>query len=289
MNQSNIKAAPQIALVETGSLRRAWMGAVSCAGPLWNRCPPAVAHGRACFGMTPLRSMTIRSSGVQSSFWKHFGTTFSRTPTPAITGQSSRFRISFDYLFWNKEPAGYHLFSILWHVLSGVLLYYLLRRILGSLLEAMAGQVRLERTHRFVRPRRSFSRCSGSFIPCTAPQSIMFPAGPTVWPFSSQPPLAPLFAGTGPVSLVDSPEACLFWRCCPPYSRFARARRCALGSSLFLLYLFGFERRPRLRLKFLVLTACVLVVSLYAGLRQLPEHHSEPGPRLAGLPRCAVS
>ena len=41
----------------------------------------------------------------------------------------------FDYLFWNKEAYGYHLSNVLWHVLSGVLLYYLLCRILESLLE----------------------------------------------------------------------------------------------------------------------------------------------------------
>ena len=40
----------------------------------------------------------------------------------------------FDYLFWNKEPFGYHVSNVLWHVLSGLLLYYLLRRILGLLL-----------------------------------------------------------------------------------------------------------------------------------------------------------
>src|ERR1044072_2278588 len=34
----------------------------------------------------------------------------------------------FDYLFWNKEPYGYHLSNVLWHVLSGVLLYFLLCR-----------------------------------------------------------------------------------------------------------------------------------------------------------------
>jgi hypothetical protein len=41
----------------------------------------------------------------------------------------------FDYLFWNRNPLGYHLSNVLWHVLSGVLLYFLLCRILRSLAE----------------------------------------------------------------------------------------------------------------------------------------------------------
>ena len=46
---------------------------------------------------------------------------------------------------------------------------------------------------------------------------------------------------------------------------------------MFLLYLFAFERKPPLRAKFLVLAVCLLVVSLYGGLRQLPEHHPDNG------------
>ena len=37
----------------------------------------------------------------------------------------------FDYLFWNTNTYGYHLSNILWHVASGVVLYFLLRQILG--------------------------------------------------------------------------------------------------------------------------------------------------------------
>ena len=33
----------------------------------------------------------------------------------------------FDYLFWSKDPYGYHLSNVLWHVLSGVVLYHLAR------------------------------------------------------------------------------------------------------------------------------------------------------------------
>jgi tetratricopeptide (TPR) repeat protein len=51
----------------------------------------------------------------------------------------------------------------------------------------------------------------------------------------------------------------------------------ALWILMFLLYQFAFESKPRLRAKFLVLAVCLSVISLYAGLRQLPEHHSDNG------------
>ena len=52
----------------------------------------------------------------------------------------------FDYLFWNKAPYGYHLSSVLWHVLSGVVLYYLLCRILGIVSGSKARQLLFART-----------------------------------------------------------------------------------------------------------------------------------------------
>ena len=58
----------------------------------------------------------------------------------------------------------------------------------------------------------------------------------------------------------------------------------ALWMLMFLLYLFAFERKPPLRAKLVVLAACLMVVSLYAGLRQLPEHRSENGTSAAWAP-----
>src|SRR5204862_7440919 len=37
---------------------------------------------------------------------------------------------SFDYLLWNAETYGYHLSNLVWHVGSGILLYFLLLRLL---------------------------------------------------------------------------------------------------------------------------------------------------------------
>jgi Flp pilus assembly protein TadD len=55
----------------------------------------------------------------------------------------------------------------------------------------------------------------------------------------------------------------------------------ALWLLMFLLYLFAFQKKPPLRAKFVTLAICLLVVSIYAGLRQLPEHRSESVPASA--------
>ena len=39
----------------------------------------------------------------------------------------------FDYFFWNTDPYGFHLTNVLLHAGSGVLLYFLLRKLLASL------------------------------------------------------------------------------------------------------------------------------------------------------------
>lgn len=180
----------------------------------------------------------------------------------------------FDYLFWNKEPSGYHLSSVLWHVLSGVLLYYLLRRILGSLLErwpdksVWKGRIDLSTAAFFlallwmVHPVHS---AAVDYVSGRADSlAFSFAAGGWLLYLRAR-DLAPSWTRRG--LFVLAMFSALFSLC----SRESGA----LWMLLFLLYLFAFERKPPRRAKFLVLAVCLLVASLYAGLRQLPEHHSE--------------
>jgi len=44
----------------------------------------------------------------------------------------------FDYLIWNADPYGYHLSNVFWHVGSGLLLYFLLQRLLEPFRERFA-------------------------------------------------------------------------------------------------------------------------------------------------------
>jgi protein O-mannosyl-transferase len=180
----------------------------------------------------------------------------------------------FDYFFWNKEAFGYHLSNVFWHVLSGVILYYLFRRILGSF------------TKRW--PDKSFvkggidSSIAAFFL---ALLWVVHPVHSAAVDYvSGRADSLAFFFGSGGWLLYLRAQD-LF----PSWTRrglFALAILSALFSLLsresgalwilvFLLYLFAFERKPALRTKFLVLAVCLIVVSLYAGLRQLPVHHSD--------------
>ncbi len=149
----------------------------------------------------------------------------------------------FDYFFWNKDPSGYHLSNILWHVLSGVLLYYLLRRILGAFPGAMAGQDFLRGAHRLstaafflallwvVHPVHS---AAVDYISGRA-DSLAF--------LLRIRGLASLFASTGPFAIMGAPR---------PVRPGDAVRLCSLCSResgvlwmlMFLLYVFAFDRRP---------------------------------------------
>jgi protein O-mannosyl-transferase len=186
----------------------------------------------------------------------------------------------FDYLFWNKEPSGYHLSNILWHVLGGVLLYYLLRRILGSLLE------RWQDTS-FWRGRLGSS--TAAFL--LALLWVVHPVHSAAVDYISgrADSLAFFFACAGWLLYLRAQDLSPSWArrgffvLAMLSALFALCSResGAIWMLIFLLYLFAFERKPVLRAKFSVLGACLIVAMLYVGLRQLPEHHSENG----GSPR----
>ncbi len=182
----------------------------------------------------------------------------------------------FDYLFWNKEPSGYHLSSILWHVLSGVLLYYLLRRILGSLLERW--QDKSSRPGRLDSSTAAFllallwvvhpvHSAAVDYISGRADSLAFFFACAGWLLYLRAQDLSPSWARRG--LFVLAMLSALFALC----SRESGA----LWMLVFLLYLFAFDRKPLLQAKFFVLGACLIVAMLYVGLRQLPEHHSESG------------
>src|SRR5450631_4068696 len=182
----------------------------------------------------------------------------------------------FDYLVWNKEAYGYHLSNVLWHVLSGILLYYLLRRILGSFVGRL--------------PDKSFwkggigSSTAAFFL---ALLWIVHPVHSAAVDYVSgrADSLAFFFGCGGWLLYLRARDLSPSWT---RRGLFVLAMLSALFSLcsresgalwilMFLLYLFAFESKPRLRAKFLVLAVCLSVVSLYAGLRHLPEHHSENG------------
>jgi Flp pilus assembly protein TadD len=180
----------------------------------------------------------------------------------------------FDYAFWNKDPAGYHLTNILCHVLSGVLLYYLLRRVLGGFAERW--------------PDKTFA--GGRIDASTAAFFLalfwmVHPVHSAAIDYISgrADSLAFLFATAAWVLYFRARELSRPWMGRGLYVLAILSALCSVCSResgllwlvLFLLYLFAFDRRTALRGKILVLGTCLALVSIYAGLRQLPERHSE--------------
>jgi hypothetical protein len=178
----------------------------------------------------------------------------------------------FDYFFWNKNPYGYHLSNLLWHVLSGVLLYFLLCRILRSL---VARWPHGPMTHNasssasfflallwIVHPVHSAAvdYVSGRadsltfFFACAA--WLLYLRGQDLTPSWMRRSLFVLAALSALVSLCSRETG-------------------ALWMLMFLLFLFAFQKKPVLRTKLCVLAVCLGVTVLYAGLRQLPERKSE--------------
>lgn len=182
----------------------------------------------------------------------------------------------FDYLVWNKEPYGYHLSNVFWHVASGLLLYYLLRRILKSLAERSQEKFSFE------------ARIGPSAIAfLIALLWVIHPVHSAAVDYVSgrADSLAFFFGCGGWLMYLRARETLRSWTRRGLYflatvaALFTLCSResGALWILLFLLYLFAFERKLSLRAKSFALAVCLATVSLYIGLRQLPASHSTNG------------
>jgi tetratricopeptide (TPR) repeat protein len=178
----------------------------------------------------------------------------------------------FDYFFWNQNPVGYHLSNVLWHVLSGVLLYFLLCRILRSLVERWP--------HGWM--NHSTSSNAAFFL---ALLWVVHPVHSAAVDYVSgrADSLAFFFACAGWLLYLRAQDLPPSWTrrsllvlaaLSALFSLCSRETG-ALWMLMFLLYLFVFQKKPFLRTKLRVLAVCIGVALLYAGLRQLPEHRSE--------------
>lgn len=186
----------------------------------------------------------------------------------------------FDYFFWSKEPFGYHLSNVFWHVLSGLVLYQLARRILESLLEQCPDESFWKRT---------ISTSTAAFL--LALLWVVHPVHSAAVDYVSgrADSLAFFFGAAGWLLYFRAQDLAASWARRGLFALatlFALFSLCsresgALWLLLFLLYLFAFQKKPPLRAKFLTLAVCLIVVSIYAGLRQLPEHRSESVPASA--------
>lgn len=177
----------------------------------------------------------------------------------------------FDYFFWNTEAFGYHLSNVVWHVLSGVAFYYLLRRILGSLAGSLPDSSFWERYG---------GRSTVAFL--LALIWLIHPVHSAAVDYISgrADSLAFFFAATGWLLYLRARELSslsirrLFYGLAATFALFSLCSResGALWILMFLLYLFAFEKMPSRR-KLVTSATCVVVMLIYTGLRQLPEDH----------------
>ena len=177
----------------------------------------------------------------------------------------------FDYLIWNADPYGYHLSNLFWHVGSGILLYFLLVRLLAPFRD------------RFHEGGQRLLSVAAFFV---AWLWIVHPVHSAAVDYISgrADSLAFFFACGGWLLYLRARQAPTFpWRCLL-YSLASLSALLALCSRetaciwmlLFLVHLFGFDIASTRRANCIVLGFCLILVGFYVGLRQLPTRAQEP-------------
>jgi tetratricopeptide (TPR) repeat protein len=184
----------------------------------------------------------------------------------------------FDYLIWNTDTYGYHLSNVLWHVGSGILLYFLLQEILGSLsgrcLDENQGRTPADRSA--VLSRAAFVLALLWMVHPVHSAAVDYISG-------RADSLAFFFACGGWLLYLRAREMSRSLLRRVLYGVAVLSALLALCSResgciwmlVFLLYLSAFDRKATLQTKLLVLAVCLSVVAVYAGLRYLPESRPE--------------
>jgi tetratricopeptide (TPR) repeat protein len=178
----------------------------------------------------------------------------------------------FDYLVWNADPYGYHLSNLLWHVGSGILLYFLLLRLLEPFHE------------RFQAGGRRVLSGAAFFV---ALLWIAHPVHSAAVDYISgrADSLAFFFACCAWILYLRAKPVASVWLRCAFYTFAGISTLLALCSResaciwmlLFLFHLFAFDKLSTRRAKCVVLAVCICLVGFYAGLRQLPAKGHVPG------------
>ncbi|HEY2714357.1 MAG TPA: tetratricopeptide repeat protein [Chthoniobacterales bacterium] len=188
-----------------------------------------------------------------------------------------------DYYFWRDNPFGFHLSNILWHVSSGLGLFFLLRRLLGSL------------------PNERLSSVSRQFLSfLIALLWVVHPVHSAAVDYISgrADSIAFFFAccawilylrARGVSSII--PRALLYLTACLLGLFALCARESAMIWLLFFLcYQLFFDRKTGLRNKLAVATTCFALTIAYIGLRHLPAPRLQnaAGPEWSGPVRVTL-
>ncbi len=185
-----------------------------------------------------------------------------------------------DYVLWNNEVYGYHLSNLFFHVLSGVLLYFLLRHLFVSLGD--------HRSSVDERPRSGNEELGNWAAFFVALLWIVHPVHSAAVDYISgrADSLAFLFACGGWLLFICARQTPRRgWRILI-YAGSAISGLLALCSreiacvwfGLFLFHLFFFAGNLGSKFKVATLVSCLCLLGVYAGLRQLPPPHESAGP-----------
>jgi len=186
----------------------------------------------------------------------------------------------FDYFFWNTDEFGFHLTNVILHVGSGILLYFLLRHLLASLVLTRAKlNVRVRLLRR---------------LPWVSQTAFLVALLWTVHPVHSAAidyisgradSLAFFFAAAGWLLFLRARQTRTSALRLFSYFLAASCGLLALLSReiaivwlvLFLAHLFCIETRLSRRFRLVTLVCCAGVILLYGGFRHLPRQRPNPG------------
>ncbi|MEO8043974.1 MAG: tetratricopeptide repeat protein [Spartobacteria bacterium] len=178
----------------------------------------------------------------------------------------------FDYFFWNDNTYGFHLTNVLLHATGGVLLYFLLRRLLAS----------------FFRGKLTpFTSATAAFL--AALLWTVHPVHSAAVDYISgrADSLAFVFASGAWLLFLRAAETpsiklrVLFYFLAGGSALLALCSRetASIWLAIFLIHALFFAKHFQIRGKVAILCTCVALASIYGGLRQLPERRPGPGPQ----------
>ena len=188
-----------------------------------------------------------------------------------------------DYYFWADNPFGFHLSNILWHVAAGVMLFFLLKRLLTDL------------------PRTKLSAEANHFLArAVALLWVVHPVHSAAVDYVSgrADSLASFFASSAWLTfLAGRNRSSAVARCFICFGAFVLGllALCSRESALVWLILFlahslFVDHRMTRKAKMATLAACLIVIGVYTGLRHLPGPRAQvmPGPQWPPATRAVL-
>ena len=177
-----------------------------------------------------------------------------------------------DYFFWNDNTYGFHLTNVLLHAAGGILLYFLLRRLLASFFSGKLTSSSLSIAAFLaallwtVHPVHSAAvdyisgRADSLAFVFASGAWLLFLRAAEIRTAGWRVLLYSLAAATALLALCSRETACIWL-------------------VIFLLHSLFFAKQWQVRGKVTLLCACLTLAAIYGGLRQLPERRPGAGPQ----------